>query len=265
MFIDTHSHLDVLAGESDFESWMEQARSLGVKTGLITTGDSKGFEVARACAHRVDWAYGLGIHPMFIEGVQDCELEVLDQALEKNIEDARLVAVGEIGLDFYIDNPDKERQERFFVEQMRLAEKYDLPVSVHARRALYRVMAIIKAFPRVKGVIHAFPGSKEEARQIADLGWKLGVGGAVTYPGSKRLRDVVRYAPIDALVLETDCPDMAPFNRSDHRSYPADIATYATIVAELRGESPKVLSEALFTNTLSVFPRLSKLLSLPVL
>jgi TatD DNase family protein len=83
-------------------------------------------------------------------------------------------------LDFYIENPDKVRQEKFFIEQMRLAEKYSLPVSVHARRALFRVMAIIKQFPQVKGVIHAFPGSKEEARQVVDLGWKIGVGGAVT-------------------------------------------------------------------------------------
>ena len=261
MFIDTHSHLDVLAAEFDFDGWMEQARALGVRSGLITTGDSKGFVAARDCAHRVDWAYGFGIHPMFIEGVTDAELEVLDQALFQHREDPRLIAVGEIGLDFYIDNPDKERQERFFVEQMHLAEKYDLPVSVHARRALYRVMAIIKSFPRVKGVIHAFPGSKEEARQIVDLGWKLGVGGAVTYPGSKRLREVIRYVPIEALVLETDCPDMAPIDRSDRRSYPADIATYAAIVAELRGESPNEVSKAIFSNTLSVFPRLTSLLS----
>ena len=259
MFIDTHSHLDVLALESDFESWVEAGRSLGVKTGLITTGDSNGFQSAIDCAHRVGWGYGLGVHPMFVDGVEDLELDVLDQSLAVHFDDLRLVAVGEIGLDFYIENPDKVRQEKFFIEQMRLAEKYSLPVSVHARRALFRVMAIIKQFPQVKGVIHAFPGSKEEARQVVDLGWKIGVGGAVTYPGSKRLRDVVRFVPIEALVLETDCPDMAPADRVDRRSYPADIAHYAAIVAQLRGETTDTVTEAIFSNALAAFPRLANL------
>ena len=120
-------------------------------------------------------------------------------------------------------------------------------------------MAIIKQFPQVKGVIHAFPGSKEEARQVVDLGWKIGVGGAVTYPGSKRLRDVVRFVPIEALVLETDCPDMAPADRVDRRSYPADIAHYAAIVAQLRGETTDAVTEAIFANALAAFPRLANL------
>lgn len=261
MLIDTHSHLDVLMSEPDFDNWVEDARAQGVQCGLITTGDSRGFESARTCAHRVGWSYGLGIHPMFVANVDDSELDLLNQSLESNIDDPRLVAVGEIGLDYYIDDPNRERQEKFFVEQMRFAQNFALPVSVHARRALFRVMAIIKAFPQVKGVIHAFPGSKEEARQVIDLGWKIGVGGAVTYTGSKRLRDVVRYAPIDALVLETDCPDMAPANRENRRSYPSDIADYAALIAELRHESLEVITESTFANALSVFPRLATLLS----
>lgn len=261
MYIDTHSHLDVLAPEPDFEKWLAAGRDAGVKCGLITTGDSRGFNAALQCARRVGWGYGFGVHPMFVDGVEDDELQLLDQSLASSVDDFRLVAVGEIGLDFYIENPDKVRQEMFFVEQMRLAQKYALSVSVHARRALFRVMAIIKQFPDVRGVIHAFPGSKEEARQVIDLGWKIGVGGAVTYPGSKRLHDVVRYVPIEALVLETDCPDMAPFERVDRRSYPADIATYAACVAQLRGESLESVSQATFANSLNVFPRLANLLS----
>ncbi len=260
MFIDTHSHLDVLAADPDFAVWMADASRKGVQCGLITTGDAHSFESALRVAHQVDWVYGLGVHPMFVPGVKDSELQVLDEALAARIEDERLVAVGEIGLDFYVDDPDHDRQERFFIEQMRLAQKYDLPVSVHARRALYRVMAIIKRFPDVCGVIHAFPGSKEEARQIIELGWCIGVGGAITYPGSKRLREVVRYVPIDALVLETDCPDMAPIGRQSRRSFPADIADYASVVAELRGESPDEIASATFANALRIFPRITAVL-----
>lgn len=260
MLIDTHSHFLLMDKGNDSQAMLERAQAAGVTCGIITTGSVEDFERARDIAHAIGWGYAVGIHPLFISRAREEDLETLAQFLALHQDDNHLVAVGEIGLDRYWKEGDNDRQERFFKAQLQLSQKYHLPVSVHSRHALFKVVEILKNFPDVKVALHAFSGSREEAKNLAKIGYKMGFGGAITYAGSKRVRQAAAQLPATRLLLETDTPDMPPAFNAQGQSEPSYLPRYLQVLANLRQEKASELEAQLFQNTIELFPRLQVLL-----
>jgi TatD DNase family protein len=213
--IDTHCHFDIDDFAADRSEVAARALAAGVEAivipGYIASLWPQLFRVCASIAKPVLFA-APGLHPCYIEQHQDAHLEELDRLLGT---EPGIVAVGEIGLDFYLTELKepalKARQEAFFRAQLRLAAKHGMPVLLHVRKAHQEVLAILKSEKFAQGgIVHAYSGGIEEARHYARLGFRLGIGGPVTYDQSRRLRSVVEQMPLAALVLETDAPDMIP-------------------------------------------------------
>ncbi|HIU37488.1 MAG TPA: TatD family hydrolase [Candidatus Aphodousia faecigallinarum] len=260
MLIDTHNHVGLAALDESLDLLSEKAVQAGVIAGIITAGTVEDFEKVSETAERLQWAYCVGLHPLYVRKDWQADLEVLEDFLASHINDPRLVGIGEIGLDFYVEDLDRDLQERVLEKELELAAKFQLPVSLHSRRSLYRVMAALKKYPSVGGVLHAFSGSLEEMRQAVQRGLYLGFGGAMSYEGSKRVRQAAAVAPLSSIVLETDAPDMPPKFSMTHRSSPLDLPSYLDILTAIRAEERSLLEDALFHNSLAAFPRLKALL-----
>jgi TatD DNase family protein len=240
------------------------------------------FEAVRALAHAHGDAYCLGIHPLYVGQAQDDDLHRLDAALNRYQDDPRLVAVGEIGLDFFVPelqiSPLRERQIHFFRAQLKLAKKYHLPVVLHSRRAVDQVLKALRELGRTdadkplwQGIAHAFNGSTQQAQAFMGLGCKLGFGGALTFERALQLRRLATQLPLDAIVLETDSPDMQPHwlyvtaaqraaGQMQGVNSPAQLPRIAAELAALRGISEEVLSTATTCNAQTALPKLAGLL-----
>ena len=216
-WIDTHCHLDASEFASDVQAVRARAADAGVAHCVLPAVCAADFAKVRELAHETGDSYALGIHPMYVENSQDGDLVLLDQALQEYRLDPQLVAVGEIGLDFFVPelcvSPLRERQEYFYVEQLKLARQHDLPVLLHVRRSVDRVLKGLRAQADGKawhGIAHAFNGSEQQAQAFIALGLKLGFGGALTYERALQLRRLAASLPLESIVLETDAPDMPP-------------------------------------------------------
>ncbi len=231
---------------------------------VLATGAVSHFEQAAAFARLYRYAYGLGIHPLWVDRAQEGDLELLRLALAERRDDPRLVAVGEIGIDLFVDGVDPVRQAWFFGEQLKIARAFDLPVIVHVRRSADALLKQLRRVPVAGGVIHAFNGSREQAEAFIKLGFKLGFGGAMTYPGSLRIRRLAAELPADSWVLETDSPDIPPaWLRVDGkvlRNEPAELPRIASTMAELRGLPLAEVAAINRANAVAALPRLAPLL-----
>lgn len=259
--IDTHNHVDCPRFQADRRALVEQAQACGVKNALICAGFPAGFDQTRSTAHQFGWHYALGIHPLWLPDIEDipAALQQVRLAVTQALSDPLFAAIGEIGLDFYVKDLDRARQEELFLGQLKIARDFQLPVSVHARYSVDAVSAGLRRIGVHAGVIHAFNGSLEQAQRFIRLGFKLGFGGAMMYSGSLRIRKILTNIPADSWVLETDCPDMpspARRSQSDQRTNPADITTYLQEAATLRGISPEQACKESTENAISAFPRL---------
>lgn len=254
-FIDTHSHVGLAGTFEETSQEVESARALGVSIGLMTTGRCSDFSHIIDWAPRLGWGYTLGLHPLFIQEESEKSLELLRETIASHLDDPYLIGVGEIGLDFYVEGLDREKQEFFFVEQLKIAQVFSLPVTIHARRSLYRVMHFVKAIGVTGGAIHAFTGSVEEAKDVRRVGLYLGVGGAVTYTGSKKVRKIVAELGLENIVLETDSPDMAP-TFDAKRSKAEYLPRYAQTIADLLKVDVKEVRQKTGENALNAFGRL---------
>ena len=243
MLLDTHCHLDASEFALDREAVIARALAAGVQGILIPAVDPSNFEIVRTLAHSVPGgAYALGIHPMYVQHVDDQALVQLRQALEARRDDPRLVAVGEIGLDFFVpeisQGEERAKQERFYVEQLKLAIEFDLPVIVHVRRSQDILLKYLRRYPVRGGLAHAFNGSMQQAQQFIDAGFALGFGGAMTYARALQIRRLACALPLESIVLETDAPDIAPaWLAETRRNEPAEVRRIAHALAELRGIS----------------------------
>lgn len=260
-WIDTHCHLDAAEFDADRDEVIEAAGAAGVKHIVIPAVDPQNFAVVAALAKRVPGArYALGIHPLASLKAGEAELLVLDQALTSARDDPALVAVGEIGLDLFVDELKTEaaraHQEWLFGEQLRLARHHQLPVLLHIRRAQDRVLKALRGYPGVVGIAHAFNGSAQQAGFFMDLGFKLGIGGAMTFERALNIRRIAKEVPLDALVLETDAPDIAPAWRYKSRNTPAEIPAIALALAALREVPIEVIANATAGNARAILPRL---------
>lgn len=278
-WIDTHCHLD----SEEFGPLAHTARALAAAQNVVhcvlPAVHAGNFAAVRELAHLHGDSYCLGIHPLFVAQAGDDALAALDQALQQNLADQRLVAVGEIGLDFFVPqlcvSPLRERQQHFYLEQLRLAQRYRLPVVLHSRRSVDPVLKGLRDVAgkagRWHGIAHAFNGSLQQAEAFISLGLKLGFGGAFTYPRALQLRRLAADLPLDAIVLETDAPDMPPrwlFKTVAERATgipqavnsPAELARIGAELAALRTISVQALADATTQNAQQALPRLAALL-----
>jgi TatD DNase family protein len=270
-WIDTHCHLDAPEFGGDRADVRGRAAAAGVVHCVLPAVDVKNFEAVRELAHRHGDSYALGIHPLATPQAEPAHLDVLDLALAAQRDDPRLVAVGEIGLDYFVPGLDPERQELFYREQLSLAHRHGLPVLLHVRRSADRLLKYLRATP-VRGIAHAFNGSLQQAEAFVALGFKLGFGGAVTFEPALQLRRLAAELPLEAIVLETDAPDIPPHwlyrtaqqraeGRSQGRNEPGELPRIAETVAALRGIGVDELAAATMRNAIEALPKLGGLLA----
>jgi TatD DNase family protein len=237
---DTHCHLDAAEFAVDRTSVIGTAVAAGLSAILVPGVEVGNFAAVKALTTppQAMPATGLaiypayGIHPMYTPRATEHDIAVLRRWLAAEAP----LAVGEIGLDGFVPGLDMARQEWFLAEQLKLARDFDLPVLLHIRRAQDLVLKHLRKIRVRGGIAHAFNGSRQQAEEFIKLGFKLGVGGAMTFAGSTRIRALVRDLPLDCLVLETDAPDIPPAWLSGGRNAPAELARIAAVLAELRGE-----------------------------
>ena len=279
VWIDTHCHLDAPDFARDRAAMRERARDAGVVHCILPAVEIANFAQVAALAHTQGDSYALGIHPLYVKQALDADLQTLDRQLAASVNDPRLVAVGEIGLDFFVPelciSPLRERQEYFYMEQLKLARKYGLPAILHVRRSADRLLRGLRAVAPVgrpwSGIAHAFAGSTQQAAAFTELGFKLGFGGAVTFERALQLRRLAASLPLETLVLETDAPDIPPHwlyrtaaertaGAEQGRNQPAELPRIAAVVAGLRDMSPDQLARATLANACAALPKLHSLL-----
>ncbi len=264
---DTHCHLDAPEFDADRESVIAHALASGVQGMLIPAVQAADFEKVRDLAYRFDrGAYAVGIHPMFVRHAHDQDLKTLASFLRQHRNDPRLVAVGEIGLDFFVPEishgEQRARQIEFYKGQLEIAEQAKLPVILHVRRSQDELLKWLRRRGPMGGIAHAFNGSFQQAQQFIDLGFALGVGGAFTFTRAKQIRRLVAELPLSNLVLETDSPDMAPaWLDKGSRNTPAQVAGVAQALATLRGITEQEVLEKTANTACTVIPKLRDLWS----
>jgi len=282
-WIDTHCHLDAPEFLGLHLPVRQRAASLGLVHCVLPAVEVANFDAVRRLAHQgVAFngqhhkdSYALGIHPLYVPQAPESDLNVLDQALRDHVQDPHLVAVGEIGLDFFVPQlctPDmRDKQLYFYKAQLQLAAHHQLPVILHVRRSADQLLKGLRTHQPMGGIAHAFNGSAQQADSFLELGFKLGFGGAVTYERAQQLRRLATELPISALVLETDAPDIPPhwlyttaadraLGQPQGRNEPAELPRIAQVVADLRGISLDVLQAATLANACSALPKLRALL-----
>jgi TatD DNase family protein len=282
-WIDTHIHLDAPEFAPDAPQVRARARAAGVLQCVYPAVAVAHFQAVRALAHAKGKggadAYALGIHPLFVPQAAEGDVSAVDAMLTACRDDRRLVAIGEIGLDYFVpalcQPPLRSKQIQMYRDQLQLARAHGLPVILHVRRS---ADALLQGLRKVgqgghvwSGIAHAFNGSAQQAKAFVDLGFKLGFGGALTYERAQNLRRLATQVPLDALVLETDAPDMPPhwlYTTAEDRAKgipqgrnePAELPRIAEVLAQLRGISMQAVAEATTANAYAALPKLRALL-----
>ena len=278
VLVDTHCHLDAPEFGAEMPVIRARAAEREVALCVIPAVKVSNFDAVRELAHLQGDAYALGIHPMCIGEATDAHLEALDAELAARRDDPRLVAVGEIGLDFFVEGLDPDKQAHFFHTQLQLARKHDLPVIIHVRRSVDQVLKHLRQVApgqAWRGIAHAFSGSEQQALACIELGLKLGFGGAVTFDRALQLRRLAATLPLEAIVMETDSPDIQPHwiyrtqaqraaGEPQGRNEPAELPRIAAVVAQLRGIELDALAAATTRNAIAALPRLSSLMRVSV-
>lgn len=253
--IDTHTHLDFEMFDDDRAQVIARARNAGVERIVVLGVHAANWQrVWQLACDEPSVHAALGLHPVFLEQHQDAHVQQLRDWLERLRGEPKLCAVGEIGLDYYIDNPDIERQQRLLEAQLALAADFSLPVLLHVRRAHAPMIATLKRYKLERsGVIHAFSGSWEEAREYLRLGFRLGLGGAGTWPQAQRMHRVLRQLPLEAILLETDAPDIPPAGHAGERNSPELLPEICRRLADLKGIDAHALAAASYRNSCELF------------
>jgi TatD DNase family protein len=248
--IDSHCHLDDDRFHDLRGDVIDEAAALGVTRMIVPATTANRWEkVKQLCDRHADLHAAYGLHPMFIEQHQAAHLRELDEWLERE----RPVAVGECGIDFFTSRIDEKWQKQLFQEQLQLAENHGLPVIVHVRKAMDEVISLLRRQARCRGVVHSFAGSEQQARQLYDLGFKLGIAATVGFERARKLRAVVAAMPLDALLLESDAPDQPGTAHRGQLNRPAYIVEHLQTMAELRQLEITDLAAALTRNTIDLF------------
>jgi TatD DNase family protein len=270
-WIDTHCHLDAAEFSADVAAVRARAAAAQVVHCVLPAVEVANFNAVRELAHRHGDSYALGIHPLCTGRADPDDLDRLDQALIESRNDPRLVAIGEIGLDYFMPGLDPERQELFYREQLSLARRHGLPVIVHVRRSADQLLKHLRR-AGVAGIAHAFNGSMQQAREFVRLGFKLGFGGTLTFERALQIRRLAADLPVTALVMETDAPDIPPHwlyrtaqqraaGLAQARNEPAELPRIAQQLAALRGIGLEELAAATMDNAMNALPKLAPLVT----
>jgi len=296
-WIDTHCHFTAPAFAADAQAVRAAARAAGVVHCVLPAVQRTDFAAVHTLATQWGDSYALGIHPLLTDSAQEGDMQALEHALQQHHADPHCVAVGEIGLDFFVPretlnnsssqagtaargivqrfpNHNPARQQQFYRAQLRLAQQWKLPVLLHVRRSADALLQGLRHTPVPGGIVHAFNGSMQQAHAFIRMGFKLGFGGAVTFPRALHLRRLVTELPLSAIVLETDAPDMPPAwcyvnaveraaGKLPARNSPAQLPRIAAVIAQLRGISCHTLMHACHDNTQAALPRLRPNCSTP--
>lgn len=268
LWVDSHCHLQAPVWAAEVALVREEARQAGVACCVIPSVDAGDFARLPILAASFQDVYALGIHPYAAKNSSETDIAELSQAIHQHRNDPKCVAIGEIGLDgrFLSD-----QQISLYDRQLRLAKDQDLPVILHAQQSIDRVIKGLRAQPPKTGIMHAFNGSLQQAETLIKLGLKVGLGGAVTFENAHHLRQLAKELPLEALVLETDAPEMPPQWRYQPRNKrqqseekglnsPAELPRIAAVIAEIRGLSLQALASATTQNVITVFPAIKSLI-----
>jgi TatD DNase family protein len=247
--IDTHCHIDVEEFDKDREQVLARARAAGVAAMVVPAVERESWDhLLELCQREAGLYPTLGLHPVYIDRHAARDLELLGE----RVRTTPVVAIGEIGLDFFIADAQPERQLELFELQLRIAADADLPVILHVRKAHDAVLAALRRNPVRGGIAHAFNGSVDQARHYIDLGFKLGFGGMLTYERSTRLRRLARELPLSALVLETDAPDLTVASHHGERNSPEYLPECLQALAGVREEDPEFVAHTTSANAVEV-------------
>ena len=248
--IDSHCHIDVAEFEPDRNEVIAQCHALGISDMVVPAIEASSWNaLIETCQQYQGLHITLGMHPVFIDQHQPEHL----QQLQTMLDSTKPVAIGEIGLDYYINNPQKEKQLQLFEAQLKLASDYQLPVILHVRKAYDDVIRLLKKYSVPGGTSHAFNGSIQHAEQYRKLGFKLGFGGTMTYPNASKIHRLAKEIPLEDIVLETDAPDMTVASHRGERNSPAYIIESLSALASLKGLSEERVAEITTENSLGVF------------
>jgi TatD DNase family protein len=256
MWIDSHCHLDFLP-ISSIKKVLKSARKSQISNIVIPSVSPENLSRVLDIAGKDDSLfYALGFHPMYVDEIDDSDIFKLSDY----VKNSSPVAIGEIGLDLFVRKDNIDKQEHFLRTQLKLAIDYDLPVILHTRNAIDIVLKHLRQFKVRGGIAHAFNGSNQQAYQFINLGFKLGFGGAMTYPRAKHIQRLAKELPIESIVLETDSPDMPPFwLERDQQNQPKELEKIGAFLAQLRGLDPYKMAKMISKNTFEALPRLGKL------
>ncbi|HEY0491186.1 MAG TPA: TatD family hydrolase [Telluria sp.] len=266
MWIDTHCHLDAHEFGGESLAVAGRAGDAGVSMIVIPAVERQNFPVVARLASEADNAsFALGIHPIYVPNAGEDDLAALRKAVEAALNDSRFVAIGEIGLDYFIpmlcEPAMREKQEFFFREQLRIARDFELPVLMHVRRSQDQVLKHVRQIRQVGGIAHAFNGSFQQAQTFIDLGFKLGFGGAMTFTRALQIRRLAATLPLESIVLETDAPDISPAWIHPARNSPEYLPSIGAALAELRGMQIDDIRSATMASAIAAMPRLSAILA----
>ena len=267
MWIDTHCHLDAPEFADSLDAVIQRAADKDVKAILLPAVKVVDCASVKALTHQYSQnipglVYTLGIHPLYSNQAQEGDIQILENHIIDSLSDPRFVGVGEIGLDYFVEDIDPHRQEYFFNAQLDLAQKYQLPVILHVRRSQDAILKALRRRHIPSGIAHAFNGSFQQAEQFIELGFKLGFGGAATYARALQIRRLLKELPLDSIVTETDSPDIPPaWLREEGIAFnePAFLPRIAKELALVRGVGDAEFASATWRNAMQSLPRWSAL------
>jgi TatD DNase family protein len=263
VWIDTHCLLDAPEFADSLDAVIQRAADKNVKAILLPAVKAADCESVKALAHQYSQkipgvVYTLGIHPLYTNQAQDGDIETLEKQIIAALPDPRFVGIGEIGLDYFVEDLDPHRQEFFFNAQLDLAQKYQLPIILHVRRSQDAILKALRRRNIPGGIAHAFNGSFQQAEQFIELGFKLGFGGAATYERALQIRRLLKELPLESVVTETDAPDIPPaWLRQEGIAFnePAFLPRIAKELALVRGVDGADFASAVWRNAMQALPR----------
>lgn len=252
MIFDTHAHYDDEAFDEDRGILLSSMKSSGIGNIVNIGADMKSSQVSIELASEYDFIYAaVGVHPSEVEELTDEHMDELEKwaALDK------VVAIGEIGLDYHYPDTDKVLQKKWFVKQLEVAAKVKLPVVIHSRDAAKDTLDIMKEHKadEIGGVVHCYSYGVEMAREYLDMGYYFGIGGVVTFTNSKKLKEVVSYLPLDKIVLETDCPYLSPVPNRGKRNSSLNLPYVVSAIADIKQISEEEVIEATTKNAFDLY------------
>jgi TatD DNase family protein len=265
--IDSHCHLDASEFDADRDEVLLRAYAAGVRSivnpavevdNFGTVANLSAGTLLRARSGQMPYVfYALGIHPIFVHKAKTGDIDLLRVAVIQAMADPLFIGIGEIGLDGFVPGLDQETQNYFFIEQLKIAKEFDLPVIMHVRKAQDDILKQLRRFKPVSAIAHAFNGSEQQAKTFIDLNCVLGFGGAMTFTRALQIRRLAQALPLEAIIVETDSPDISPAWLHPKRNEPMEVMQIADTLAGLRDVSPEVIKTQTNVNVARILPRLA--------